>query len=212
MSWETKALQLLDKLMQRKESDFFRHPVQWEELGLTDYPLIIKQPMDLSTARNRLEKGKYRKPSEFSADIRLITLNGMTYNAAGSKVYAHAKALTEYFESQWSSIVRQFGDEDLERPPTNDEMREWAERCHRISPDELGKIVNLLDQLCPNALIKKVETNEVEINVDLVSGRAFREVLKILDECQSVPLSFNIRAASQPAKSSSSTKREKGAR
>ena len=27
----------------------FRSPVNWKELGLLDYPTIIKQPMDLGT-------------------------------------------------------------------------------------------------------------------------------------------------------------------
>ena len=33
--------------------DPFREPVPWKEWGLEDYPLIIKQPMDLSTVSVR---------------------------------------------------------------------------------------------------------------------------------------------------------------
>lgn len=38
----------------------FRDPVPWKELGLNDYPEIIKKPMDLSSARKKLVKGKYK--------------------------------------------------------------------------------------------------------------------------------------------------------
>lgn len=27
----------------------FRYPVNWKEMGLLDYPTVIKQPMDLGT-------------------------------------------------------------------------------------------------------------------------------------------------------------------
>lgn len=39
------------------------------DLGLLDYPEIIKKPMDLSTARKNLSKGKYRKYEEFFRDL-----------------------------------------------------------------------------------------------------------------------------------------------
>ena len=39
----------------------FREPVPWKELGLTDYPEIVKKPMDLKTVRKNLGKGKYKK-------------------------------------------------------------------------------------------------------------------------------------------------------
>jgi hypothetical protein len=38
----------------------FRDPVPWKELGLNDYPEIIKKPMDLRTCRKNMVKGKYK--------------------------------------------------------------------------------------------------------------------------------------------------------
>ena len=32
-----------------QDSEFFREPVAWKELGLLDYPIVITKPMDLST-------------------------------------------------------------------------------------------------------------------------------------------------------------------
>lgn len=33
----------------RPESNAFRDPVDWKQLGLVDYPSIVKHPMDLGT-------------------------------------------------------------------------------------------------------------------------------------------------------------------
>jgi len=42
---------LIDVISMDPNSEAFLTPVEWEELGLTDYPDIIKQPMDLSTVK-----------------------------------------------------------------------------------------------------------------------------------------------------------------
>ena len=40
---------ILGKIIARKDSEVFREPVDWETLGISDYPEIVKHPMDLST-------------------------------------------------------------------------------------------------------------------------------------------------------------------
>ena len=58
----------------------FREAVPWRELGLNDYPEIIKKPMDLKTCRSKLVKQKYKKFEDFFQDIQLIWDNCKTYN------------------------------------------------------------------------------------------------------------------------------------
>lgn len=43
------CLQILLSIMQKEEAAAFNEPVDWETLGLPDYPSIIKSPMDLGT-------------------------------------------------------------------------------------------------------------------------------------------------------------------
>jgi hypothetical protein len=50
------------------------------DLGLTDYPEIIKRPMDLASVRKSLAKGKYKKYEDFFKDIQLIWDNCKQYN------------------------------------------------------------------------------------------------------------------------------------
>jgi hypothetical protein len=81
----------------------FLQPVDWVSLGLDDYPILIKNPMDLGTIKVRraaisgptgvartlkttfrqakIESGGYMKHSQVAEDIRLVWQNCKTYNA-----------------------------------------------------------------------------------------------------------------------------------
>ncbi|KAF6253884.1 Bromodomain-containing protein [Scenedesmus sp. NREL 46B-D3] len=74
------ALYVLDLLAKYKEADPFRQPVDWESLGIPDYPIIIKQPMDLKTAREKVRAGAYNTMDEWRADIKRIWENCREYN------------------------------------------------------------------------------------------------------------------------------------
>ena len=43
--------EVLSQIEEDPKSYEFREPVPWKELGLSDYPEIIKKPMDLKTCR-----------------------------------------------------------------------------------------------------------------------------------------------------------------
>ncbi len=51
----------------------------------------------------------------------------------------------------------------------------------RITPDELGEVLRKLDSLCPNSVVKKPDTNEVDVNTDLFTGKVFFEINSFLD-------------------------------
>ena len=42
---------LLTNIMDMPQAGAFLEPVDWKTLGLTDYPQIIKHPMDLGTIK-----------------------------------------------------------------------------------------------------------------------------------------------------------------
>ena len=65
----------------------FRQPVDWQALGLFDYPQIIKKPMDLGLVKQKINEGKYKTLHEAAEDVRLIWKNCKTYNADGSDFY-----------------------------------------------------------------------------------------------------------------------------
>jgi hypothetical protein len=179
-SWES-AMENLRKIVQKiitkKDSDIFREPVPYEELGLTDYIDIVKEPMDLGTVMKKLDGKKYSSQDEVAKDIRRIWLNALLYNMPGSKIYTTAKALSESFEANYLAMAR----DDPNRPPNAEEMTAWVADCHQVTSEELGQVLQKLEAACPQSLIKRPELNEVEVNVDLVPGSVFREIRSSLE-------------------------------
>ena len=48
---------MIAELKKDPNSIVFHEPVPWQAMGLTNYPIIIKKPMDLFTLRKNLESG-----------------------------------------------------------------------------------------------------------------------------------------------------------
>ncbi|GAB4846549.1 hypothetical protein Ancab_025554 [Ancistrocladus abbreviatus] len=99
---------LLQKLMKHKHGWVFNQPVDVKSLGLIDYFEIIKQPMDLGTVKNKLNKNWYKSPKEFAEDVRLTFRNAMTYNPKGQDVHIMAEELSNIFESKWLDIEAEY--------------------------------------------------------------------------------------------------------
>ncbi len=47
----TQCMALLADFMAKPEAEPFNEPVDWQGLGLPDYPQIIKRPMDMGTIK-----------------------------------------------------------------------------------------------------------------------------------------------------------------
>lgn len=98
---------ILKELMHKKNSDvayYFYYPVNAELLGLKDYHDIIKNPMDLSTIKKRMDNREYRKPDQFEADFRLMLLNSVRYNAPDHDVNKCGRKLQEIFDQKYARL------------------------------------------------------------------------------------------------------------
>lgn len=95
---------LVDRLIKHKHGWVFDKPVDPVALGLHDYFVIIKNPMDLGTVKSRLNSNWYKSPKEFAEDVRLTFQNAMLYNAKGQDVHIMAEELLKIFEEKWSGI------------------------------------------------------------------------------------------------------------
>lgn len=98
---------ILKELLHKKNYEvayYFYDPVDAEALGLKDYHDIIKQPMDLSTIRKKMEAREYRKPEQFEADVRLMLRNSFKYNPADHDVNRCARKLLEIFEQKYAML------------------------------------------------------------------------------------------------------------
>ncbi|KAB8748977.1 hypothetical protein FH972_026528 [Carpinus fangiana] len=92
-------LHLLNDMQNHTSAWPFLQPVNREEVQ--DYYNVIKQPMDLSTMEERLEKDMYPTPEDFVKDAMLIFHNCRKYN---NETTPYAKAANKLQKSMWAKI------------------------------------------------------------------------------------------------------------
>lgn len=102
---------LLSRLIKHKHGWVFKAPVDTVNLRLHDYHTIIKHPMDLGTAKAKLNANEYKSPHEFAADVRLTFNNAMTYNPIGHEVHTMAEQMLQFFEDRWKPICDKYEEE-----------------------------------------------------------------------------------------------------
>ncbi|XP_031116924.1 transcription factor GTE7-like [Ipomoea triloba] len=108
VSMMRRCAQILTKLMKHKFGWVFNSPVDTKGLGLHDYHVIIKHPMDLGTVKSRLESCQYETPLQFAGDVRLTFKNAMIYNPKGQDVHAMAELLLKNFDDMFTSAYRKY--------------------------------------------------------------------------------------------------------
>lgn len=75
-----------------------------------DYLIIIKEPMDFTTIRGKIEQNEYQHIDEFHTDINLIGENAITYNQPNTVYYLAAQKLSTlvkyYMSEQFLEYIR----------------------------------------------------------------------------------------------------------
>ncbi|XP_017339139.1 histone acetyltransferase p300 isoform X3 [Ictalurus punctatus] len=94
---------------QDPESLPFRQPVDPSLLGIPDYFDIVKNPMDLSTIKRKLDTGQYQEPWQYVDDICLMFNNAWLYNRKTSRVYKYCSKLAEVFEQEIDPVMQSLG-------------------------------------------------------------------------------------------------------
>ncbi|KAM4716312.1 histone acetyltransferase p300 isoform 2-T2 [Anableps anableps] len=94
---------------QDPESLPFRMPVDPKLLCIPDYFDIVKNPMDLSTIKRKLDTGQYQDPWQYVDDIWLMFNNAWLYNRKTSRVYKFCSKLAEVFEQEIDPVMQGLG-------------------------------------------------------------------------------------------------------
>ncbi|TRY97269.1 hypothetical protein DNTS_020570 [Danionella cerebrum] len=94
---------------QDPESLPFRQPVDPNLLGIPDYFDIVKNPIDLSTIKRKLDTGQYQEPWQYVDDIWLMFNNAWLYNRKTSRVYKYCSKLAEVFELEIDPVMQGLG-------------------------------------------------------------------------------------------------------
>ncbi|KAK7329407.1 hypothetical protein VNO77_23574 [Canavalia gladiata] len=99
---------IFHQLAQHKWAWPFLDPVDVVGLGLHDYYQIIKNPMDFSTIKRKMDAKNgsgYKNVREIYSDVRLIFKNAMKYNDEKHNIHVMAKTLLEKFEKKWLQLL-----------------------------------------------------------------------------------------------------------
>ncbi|XP_069757720.1 bromodomain-containing protein 7 [Narcine bancroftii] len=83
--------QLLRQLQRKDPNAFFSFPVT--DFIAPGYSLIIKQPMDFSSMKEKVKKNEYPNLEELKGDFKMMCENAMTYNRPDTIYYKAARKL-----------------------------------------------------------------------------------------------------------------------
>lgn len=178
------------------ESVEFLHPVDYKGLGLDDYPLIVKVPMDLSTVKKKVKAGKYQETKDALADVQLIWENCRTYNMSDSVrptqaiakqadiMEKHTKRLCSKLKIDYEipkSRKRNREDADLLRTGEIkfEEKVEFCEKVKQATFETLSKLVKRVQETCPQAA-ESLDEDKVQIKVDLLDRETFNELFDMV--------------------------------
>jgi len=94
---------LLSELGGHDESWPFIHPVNHKQFPT--YRKIIKNPMDITTIKRKLNEGIYKAREEFREDVSLMFLNCKRYNEDESPVGKAGHLMKLFFDSRWAELT-----------------------------------------------------------------------------------------------------------
>ncbi|KAG7271358.1 hypothetical protein CRUP_006850 [Coryphaenoides rupestris] len=86
-----------------------------------DYYTIVSSPMDLSTIKQRLQNGYYRKYLECVQDFNTMFGNCYMYNKPGDDVVLMAEALEKIFQERLAQMPREKQEEEKEEEEVEEE-------------------------------------------------------------------------------------------
>jgi len=181
------CLAILKDIVNRPEAEPFLEPVNWKELGLFDYPKIIKRPMDLGTIQKRAHGGKYADGWAFAEDMRLVWENAKTYNRPGSGIYLVAEQLQDLWEKKFKKIpkrgVKRVREEGMETGDAEEHRFMFTELLKKLNCDQIGTLVDMIEKSCPKALHEEDYEDDLEIEVSEIDFTTLKDCNSYAQEC-----------------------------
>ena len=100
---------VLQRLLEMPESELFRVPV--DAAAVHHYYQIVKQPMDLSAIRRKIEAKEYDSMREFVKDLELIVNNSRIFNGDSTKsaITANAQKVLRRGQDEMAALSAEGG-------------------------------------------------------------------------------------------------------
>lgn len=128
-----KCAKVLTQIQKHEFAGPFLKPVDHVALNIPDYPLIVKEPMDLSKVHKKLHTGLYSNPIQFATDMRKIWSNAILYNPKSSPIYEMTLVMADLFEKLFKPV---------EENPFIDNQNEYLQKRVSKLDKKMEEIVN----------------------------------------------------------------------
>ena len=138
---------IVNTLLRRPDSVDFRKPLDYQSLGLDDYPRVIVKPMDLGTVKQNIERQGYNSVNSCVADIRLIWRNCKRYNGEGSDFYNLADRLSKQFEELVTKAFPKVKAKKRDRDTTDPTEVVWRAAQAKMMRQSINDVA--ADLVCP---------------------------------------------------------------
>ena len=107
-SWDHVAKRIINQLMRMNQAKMFNEPVDAEKLGAADYHEVVKNPVDFSTIKQRLNTNQYHLAQEFIDDMLLVFDNCFVYNGENSNIGRMCNKVRNEFKRLYEELNIEF--------------------------------------------------------------------------------------------------------
>lgn len=180
----TKVFEGMENYNQAAE---FLAPVDYVALNLPDYPTIIKNPMDLGTAKNKLLKGEYDTFEDLLKDIDLIWTNCRTYNLPGSEIVKMANHCEKNFKKLMDKNFKNYQNKSSTKNNKNENIKltvaektNLVEKIREQNNDTLTQIVKMLLKEAPKA-VEDIDSEKLQIKVDYLDRKMYDNIINLIE-------------------------------
>jgi hypothetical protein len=112
----------------------------------------------------------------------------VTYNQDGSDFYKLATNLKRKFDTQYGKIVKLDASPETAAAAaavsdvTLQDKRAMAKLLYQVTKEDLGKALVEIERKCSDAIQRNAKEDQIELNIDCLSGELVRELTKTLQE------------------------------
>jgi Bromodomain/Bromodomain extra-terminal - transcription regulation len=151
--------------------------------------------MDLGTIKAKLKAvpAPYATLYAVAEDVRKVWSNCLMYNADGSDFYKLAESLQKKWDDKYTKLLQECSAAD---PHNNSntlqgggadkvslaDKRAFAKALFTIEKEDLGRVLVEVEQKCPAAIVRNSGEDEVELNVDKITGPLLKELMEFVNQ------------------------------
>ena len=108
----------------------------------------------------------------------------MLYNVEGSDFYVLADKLSKGFEKKFRSVPNASSAGTPVKQPTFKEKMDFSENMYKITPQQLGRVVQIIEEKDAGVVKKNKGANdEIMISIDEISAEVFHELNTYVVAC-----------------------------